>query len=86
MCEESKRLLRLQREAFERATEALFARRRTTIKNSFKTMDKALLTNDIESYNMALANIAGEFGREAEIMTFGEFQDFMINSDEEFVL
>lgn len=86
MCEESKRLLRLQREAFERATEALFARRRTTIKNSFKTMDKALLTNDIESYNMALANIAGEFGREAEIMTFGEFQDFMINSDEDFVL
>ena len=78
--------MRLQREQFEKETAELFARRQNLIDNSLNDLDAAISVKDVNKSATALGTITEEFGDKQKFSTLEEFEDFIINSDEELVI
>ena len=78
--------MRFQREQFEKETAELFARRQNLIDNSLNDLDAAISVKDVNKSATALGTITEEFGDKQKFSTLEEFEDFIINSDEELVI
>ena len=75
-----------QRQIFEAETSALFERRQALIEECFQELDSALISNDVDKASTALNKISNEFGRDLTFKTKKDFDEFILNSDDDLIL
>ena len=75
-----------QREIFESATAQLFKNRQNLIDSCLKKLDDSFNSKDADELSKSLEKIAASFGGELKFKNFAEFDNFMLNSDEELIL
>ncbi len=75
-----------QREMFERTTTELFENRQNLIDSCLKKLDDSFNSKDADELSKSLEKIANSFGGELKFKNFAEFDNFMLNSDEELIL
>lgn len=75
-----------QRQTFEFETTALFERRQVLIEECFQELDSALTNSDVDKASNALNKISNEFGRELTFKAKKDFDEFILNSDDDLVL
>lgn len=83
MSEQSIKQMIEQRQIFEQETARIFGDRKKLIEESLDQIDNALKQNDVNKTSAALNNISKEFGKSNKLNTFEEFDDFLMNGEEE---
>ena len=80
--------MQLQREKFERATSELFAHRKDLIDKCFVELDAAISVDDVNKASRSFEGMSKEFtgGKGLKFKSQDEFDDFILNSDEELIL
>ena len=77
--------MREQRRLFEQEVEKMLSCRQDMIEKNLSQITNAIVHNDANKAASALNNISKEFGGNNKLSTFEEFDDFVLNSDEEIV-
>lgn len=77
--EQAYKRMKKERLEMERQIELHFADRHDFFRDCFKSMEKAVLQNDIDGINGQLSNIVGAFGETLQFKNFKEFDDFMMD-------
>ena len=72
-----------QRFLFEQETAKLFNNRQKLIDESIFALDQAVKTKNANVASAALDKISREFGNGNKLVTFEEFDDFIMNGKEE---
>ena len=83
LSEQAVRQMQEQRFLFEQETAKLFNNRQKLIDESFFALDQAVKTKDANVASAALDKISREFGNGNKLVTFEEFDDFIMNGKEE---
>ena len=83
LSEQSIKQMQEQRHMFEQETARLFGKRQKLIDESIMAIDAAMESRDVDTIAAALDRISHEFGGCNKLSTFEEFDDFMLNGEEE---
>ena len=75
-----------QREIFEIATAKLFENRQNLIDSCLKKLDDSFNSKDADELSKSLEKIVESFGGELKFKNLDEFDNFMLNSDDELIL
>ena len=86
LCAEATRAMDQQRKVFEGRLEAWLARREDVFQACLKSIDEALVEDDVDGTVEALARLAGMTGRALRFKDFEEFDQFMTNSTDPLVI
>lgn len=80
--------MQIQRENFERATAELFAHRKDLIDKCFAELDAAISVENVNKASRAFDTMSKEFtgGKGLKFQSQDEFDDFILNSNEELIL
>lgn len=83
LSDQAVRQMQEQRFLFEQETAKLFNNRQKLIDESIFALDQAVKTKDANVASAALDKISREFGNGNKLVTFEEFDDFIMNGKEE---
>lgn len=81
LCEQAVRSLDQQRESFEATLNEHLNERQARFDGFFKGIDEALAADRTDDAILALSGLVASYGRDLRLVEFGEFDEFMIDSD-----
>ena len=80
LCEEAALEMKKQREDFEMLVKETLAERHKEFEQCFDLLDKGMIYNSPEISTYALAELGNLVGANLKLVSFEEFDDFMMNS------